>query len=89
MKLKTTPLAFLAVPLLAMGCANVTPGPQCAEVPAQSVDPAPDLEAMADAAVLLIERGKLMPLADGLRSLGPEPDPSEAAATIERVLRTR
>jgi hypothetical protein len=87
MKPKNTPLALFALPFLALSCANVANEPQALDAPAQAADS--DLQAMADAAVLLIERGQLMPLADSLRSLGHEPDPSEAAAAIERVLRSR
>ena len=87
MKLKNTPLVLLALPFLALGCAGVASQPQDPCTPAQEADA--DLQAMADAAMLLVERGKLMPLADGLRSLGQEPDPAEAAATIDRVLRSQ
>ena len=71
--------------LLLVGCAQVITEPQGEPLAAPAEDP--ELRELADAAVLLIERGKLLPLADALRALGPEPNPAEAAATIDRVLR--
>lgn len=75
---------------LALACAVLLPS--CAQVIAAPSDQLKvpvdaDLQKLADAAVTLIEARKLLPLADALRDLGPEPDPRVVAQTIERLLR--
>ena len=83
---KLTPLVLA---LLAAGCARAVTSEEPVPLDVPAPDPDQEARALVDAAVLLIEHHKLMPLADALRALGPEPDPREAAETIERVLGVR
>jgi len=86
----------MTAPLLALllvGCAQVDQEPEAGLEAGSETEPLPVLRAdrelveVTDAAVLLVESGKLLPLADALRSLGPEPNPAAAAAAMDQVLR--
>ena len=82
---KSTPVTVLLS--LFAGCAQ--PITRSADE-AMPLSAAPDLDAqeraLIDAAILLIENQKLLPLVEELQALGHEPAPQLVAETIQRVL---